>query len=119
MNELVERLTRKDNKVAAERSKNAAELKEQIDRSFVLIKFIETKGGTELGYKLDSDLTDLNGADFDQETGKVLLVGELTLNYDRVRCFATIDLSTLKGEGYLEPIAEQESVEAEEASTPA
>ena len=108
MNELVERLTKKSNKVAVERSKNAAELKEQIDREFVLIKFTETQGGTELGYKLDMERSKLDDADFDKVKGNVLLVGELTLNYDRVRCFADVNLRTLKGKGHLEVIGEDE-----------
>lgn len=105
MNELVKRLTKKGNKVATERSKNVTELKEQIDREFVLIKFTETKGGTELGYKIDPELSNFEDANFDEGRGSVLLAGELTLNYEKVRCVAKIDLTTLTGKGHLELIS--------------
>jgi len=123
MNELVERLTKGDHAVAAERSANAAELREQIEREFVLVKFTETKGGTELGSQLDMNLTQLGDADFENATGHVHLVGNLVLNYDRVQLVADIDLATLKGKGHLvlveeeidtkEKEAQQEEVDAE------
>ncbi|WP_038296494.1 MULTISPECIES: hypothetical protein [Nostocales] len=43
-------------------------------------------------------------ADFDNQKGNVHLVGNLTLNYVKVRCVADINLETLEGKGYLEPI---------------
>lgn len=107
MNELVERLSKPGQPVAAERAETVQGLKEQIDRKFVLIKFTGTKGGTELGYKLDESRSNIEAGDFEAGTGKVSLVGELTLNYVRVRCIAEIDLATLKGTGYLEPLNDQ------------
>jgi uncharacterized protein YbdZ (MbtH family) len=79
-------------------------LKEAIDSGYVRIKFTETKGGTELGFKLDKEASDLNGANFENGAGKVRLVGGLTLDYNRVRCIAEIDLSTLEGQGHLEKV---------------
>ena len=46
--------------------------------------------------------TDLTQADFDQETGKMHLVGNLTLDYVKVSCIADVDVKTLTGRGRLE-----------------
>ena len=81
--------------------KTARALKERIDLGHVYIKFTETRGGTELGVRLDRDALDLSQADFEGQVGAVRLEGELRLNYIKVRCFADIDLRTLKGEGHL------------------
>jgi hypothetical protein len=68
---------------------------------YVHIKFTETRGGTELGVRLDRDTLDLSQADFENQMGKVHLEGNLTLDYVKVRCIADIDLRTLNGEGHL------------------
>jgi hypothetical protein len=81
--------------------KTVKALEECIDRSYVHIKFTETKGGTELGVKIDRQASDISKADFDAETGSVHLVGTLTLNYMKVQCVADIDLKTLEGRGRL------------------
>jgi hypothetical protein len=101
MNELVERLTEGLHPIIAERSASPRELREQIDRGFVLLKFPNTRGGTELGSQLDMKQTQLDGADFESGTGQVHLVGNLTLNYDKVQLVADIDLASLKGTGHL------------------
>jgi uncharacterized protein YbdZ (MbtH family) len=75
--------------------------KEAIDRSYVHIKFINTRGGTELGVRLDRDACDFGSADFDSGRGKVHVEGGLTLDYVKVRCVADIDLGSLDGEGQL------------------
>jgi len=107
MNDLVEKLTQGEHPIAAERSDSALQLKEQIDREFVLLKFTETKGGTELGSKLDKELTQLGEADFEKGTGVVHLVGDLTLDYVKVQLVADIDLATLKGTGHLLLVEDQ------------
>lgn len=68
---------------------------------YVLVKFTETRGGTELCFPLDHDASDLSGADFDNGTGTVHVEGSLVLNCDSVRCIADIDLATLSGTGRL------------------
>jgi uncharacterized protein YbdZ (MbtH family) len=75
--------------------------KEAIDRDYVHIKFPCTRGGTELGFRLDKDNCDFSEADFDNKTGKVRLEGGLTLDYVKVRCMAEIDLNSLQGKGHL------------------
>ncbi len=84
---------------------DARTLKERIDMGYVYIKFINTRGGTELGVRLDASALDLSQADFAQPAGTVHLVGDLTLNYVKVRCIADLDLTTLSGQGYLVPVA--------------
>jgi len=101
MNELVQRLANGVHPIIAERSASALELREQIERGFVLLKFPNTRGGTELGSQLDMKQTRLDGADFESGTGNVHLVGNLTLNYDKVTLVADIDLASLRGTGRL------------------
>ncbi len=100
---LVEKLCEGDHPVEASLrpEKTAKALKDRIDMGYVHIKFTETRGGTELGVRLDRDTLDLSQADFESQTGKVHLEGNLTLDYVKVRCIADIDLKTLAGKGRL------------------
>lgn len=75
--------------------------KEAIDRDYVCIKFTQTKGGTELGFRLDEDASDLSKANFASGKGPVHIEGNLTLDYVKIKCIADIDLSTLAGMGHL------------------
>jgi uncharacterized protein YbdZ (MbtH family) len=75
--------------------------KEAIDRGYIHIKFTKTKGGTELGVRLDRDSCDFSKADFESGSGMVHIEGGLTLDYGKVKCLADIDLVTLEGTGYL------------------
>jgi hypothetical protein len=75
--------------------------KECLDRNFVLIRFPDTRGGTELGMRLDRAACDTTGADFDAGSGGVHLEADLTLNYVRVRCIADIEIASLCGQGSL------------------
>jgi hypothetical protein len=108
MNELVQRLSQGNHpvEVSLRPEKTAAALKERIDLGYVHIKFTNTRGGTELGVRLDPDACDWSQADFDRPAGTVHLVGHLTLNYVKVKCIADIDLQTLEGQGHLDPIEE-------------
>lgn len=78
-----------------------------LDRDYVHIKFTATKGGTELGVKLDKDACDLSGANFQAGVGTIHLEGGLTLDYVKVRCIADIDLSSLDGTGRLAKVEAQ------------
>ena len=81
--------------------KTIKRLKDAIDRNYVHIKFTDTKGGTELGVRLDRDACDFSGADFESGTGTIHVEGGLTLDYVKVKCIAEMDLSTLEGKGHL------------------
>ena len=79
-------------------------LKDCLDRGFVLVKFVETRGGTELGMRLDRGACETGTADFGAGTGSVHLEADLTLNYVRVRCIADIELESLSGQGHLRTV---------------
>lgn len=104
MNELVAYLSNGSHVVefSGRPEKSAKALKESLERGLVLVRFTETKGGTELGVPVDRQLTDVTGADFEAGTGVAKVVGTLTLDFTRVRCSADIDLSLLSGKGRLE-----------------
>jgi hypothetical protein len=102
MNELTQRLSVDQPVVMGGFEPTVEELHDRVgEMGYVLIKFTETRGGTELGFPLDRDAADLSGADFDQGSGTVHVEGNLTLNDDPVRCIANLDLATLKGTGRL------------------
>lgn len=102
MNDLVAKLAKGDHLVSVERYEKLDEFKKAIDRGFVLVKFTETKGGTELGVRLDKSLIDVSAANFTSQEGHVRLNGTLTLNSVKVRCVANVYLQSRKGEGHLE-----------------
>jgi uncharacterized protein YbdZ (MbtH family) len=106
---LVDRLCEDDHPVEAGlRPERTVKLfKEAIDRNYVHIKFTKTKGGTELGVRLDREACDFSQADFDNGSGTVHVEGNLTLDYVKVRCIADIDLKTLEGSGHLEKVEAQ------------
>lgn len=87
------------------------ELKSGIDRDYVHLKIMVSRGSTELGFHLDRKLTDLGSADLERGVGRVRLVGNLT---PEIRCVAEIDLSSMKGRGHLEVL--EEPVRGESAS---
>ena len=102
MNELTERLTIDQPIVMGGAGPTVEELRDRTgEMGYVLVKFTQTRGGTELGFPLDRDATDLSEANFDEGTGTVHVEGQLILNDDPVRCIADIDLATLRGTGRL------------------
>jgi hypothetical protein len=100
---LVDKLCEGDHPVEAGlRPERTAKLfKEAIDRSYVHIKFTQTRGGTELGVRLDRDSCNFDQADFENGRGTVRIEGGLTLDYVKVKCIADLDLATLEGTGHL------------------
>jgi uncharacterized protein YbdZ (MbtH family) len=106
---LVDRLCEGDHPVEAglRPEKTVNLFKEAVDRDYVHIKFTKTKGGTELGVRLDRDACDFSKADFENGTGVVHVEGGLTLDYVKVKCIADIDLTTLDGKGHLEKFEAQ------------
>ncbi len=100
---LVERLSRGRHpvEITVRPERTVAGFAEAVERGFVFVRFTGTQGGTELGVRLDRDATDLGGSDFGAATGSVRVVGDLTLDFEPVRCTAEIELATLAGEGWL------------------
>jgi hypothetical protein len=109
MSDLVQRLSsgRHPVEVSLRPERTTKALKECLDRGFVHIKFVNTRGGTELGMPVDRALSDLSGADSDYEKGRVKIVGALKLDFVKVRCVADIDLPALAGEGHLEVLPDE------------
>ncbi len=103
MNDLVERLAQGEHPVIVGGAQpTVSELKRRIhDMGYVFIKFVDTRGGTDLGVRVDKDATDTSGADFEKATGTVHVEGTLSLNYVKVRCVADIDMVTMSGSGHL------------------
>jgi|SRR6267142_999583 len=103
---LVERLStgRHPVEVSLRPKKELSRFKECLDRGYVQIKFTGTRGGTELGVRLNEE-TDLSKANFEAGAGEARLAGTLTLDFVKVHCYATVNLSDLAGEGYLVPVA--------------
>jgi uncharacterized protein YbdZ (MbtH family) len=76
-------------------------LREAFERGYVFVRFTGTRGGTELGVRLDRAASDATDADFDAQGGRIRIVGDLTLDFEPVRCVADIDLATMTGHGRL------------------
>lgn len=103
ISELVKRLSEGDHPVTAGgQDLSAKRLGEEIGRKYVHIKFTGTKGGTDLGVRLDRAVSMTPGTNFEKAEGIVHLEGRLTLNYVPVRCVANINLANLGGRGHLE-----------------
>lgn len=77
-----------------------AALKACLGRDYVHVKFTGTRGGTELGVRLDREACTFPSG-LDAGVGTLHLEGRLTLDYEPVRCVADIDLATMVGEGRL------------------
>lgn len=103
---LVERLSSGDHhvEVHTQPGGNIQSFKESLDSGYVQIKFTETMGGTLLRFRVDRDALDLSQADFDRQSGKVHVEGDLMLDYTNVRCIADIDLEKLRGRGHLRQV---------------
>lgn len=108
MDELVERLSQGDHPVTVGGPMPSLEefRKRVEDMGYVFIKFTGTRGGTDLGVRVDKSATNLSQASFDQATGVAHVEGTLILNYIKVRCVADIDLETLNGTGHLVALEE-------------
>jgi uncharacterized protein YbdZ (MbtH family) len=80
-------------------------LRERIQLGHVMVRFPETRGGTELGVRFDPRALELAGCDLDAGRGKLALRGELTLDGTRVRVHADIDVASMAGRGRLEVLS--------------
>jgi uncharacterized protein YbdZ (MbtH family) len=100
---LVTRLSRGDHpvEVSLRPERTVTALRDAVDSGYIFVRFTGTRGGTELGMAVDLAECDLAGADFDDGRGRVRLVGDLTLDFEPVRCTAEIDLATMTGRGHL------------------
>lgn len=72
-------------------------LDEDLAEGQVHVKFTGTRGGTDLAVRIDPAKTV-------RAAGRLTVVGELTLNFEKVRCWAEVDAATGVGEGRLERV---------------
>lgn len=108
MNDLVKRLTQEQEiEVSLRPDPTLQAFRATLDRGYIHAKFPNTSGGTELGISIDRERSDLEGADFERGEGSIKIVGQLVLDYTRVRFHGVIDLVTLKGMGRLEPLEDR------------
>jgi uncharacterized protein YbdZ (MbtH family) len=77
-------------------------LRERVKLGHVMVRFPETRGGTELGIRFDPKAFEPAGCDLDAGTGQLSLQGDLTLDGTRVRLHADIDVTRMAGRGRLE-----------------
>jgi hypothetical protein len=103
MNELTHRLATGEHPVImGGSSPSLQELRRRVaEIGYMSIKFTDTRGGTDLGFQLDTDATKFRDVDFDQPAGTLHVEGNLVLNDDPVRVIADLDLETLNGTGRL------------------
>jgi hypothetical protein len=116
MSDLVTRLSTGRHPVSVARYKSADELERAVAQGFVLVKFTGTRGGTELGFKIDAQKSNV---DAKNSAGKLQLVGPLTLDYVRVECDVEVDVETLDGTGVLKPLDAAPEVSSKTTSTTA
>jgi hypothetical protein len=111
MDDLVQRLSEGSHIVAVGGPRpTLKEFKMRVEEmGYVFIKFLGTRGGTDIGVRVDKDATNTENASFEQATGSVHVEGTLTLNYVKVRCVADIDIATLRGTGRLVVLEEVHS----------
>jgi uncharacterized protein YbdZ (MbtH family) len=76
-------------------------LKECLGRNYVHVKFTDTRGGTELGVRIDTGASTIPPPLLESGDGTIHLEGTLSLDYVPVRCVADIDLHTMAGQGKL------------------
>ena len=119
MSDLVKRLSQGSQEVEIEirPEPTVQAFYDRVENGYVHVRFPNTKGGTTLGVRLDKALTDMADADFTEGRGHVKLVGNLTLDYVKVRCYCDIELATLKGSGHLEPVVEAEATTSQQSPT--
>ena len=76
-------------------------LRDAVRQGYLLLRFTDTRGGTELGISISRELSDLSALDHDYVNGRLHVVGDLILDSQPVRCHAYIDLPSLTASGYL------------------
>ena len=104
--ELVDFLSKGDHpvKLDLKSEKKDMELQKALDNGYVVIHFSDTRGGTDLGIRVEPDRCVLDKGDLQKLKGRIWVVGTLVLNDVRVRCTADINLEDFLGTGHLDRI---------------
>lgn len=102
MSELVESLCRQQGRLAVGGPKPSLQsFRDAIRRRYVLLKFLETRGQTDLGMDLDWDACEVSERCLEAGQGSVHLEGRLTLDFVPVRLVADVDIESMMGTGQL------------------
>lgn len=99
MDDLVEFLSQGEQPVVLSCVESIDELHERLDLGYILVKFTDTKGGTELGFELDRTESELGFTDLGAGGGRIKLVGQLVLDYVSIEVAAIFELPSLEGMG--------------------
>jgi hypothetical protein len=104
MSDLIERLRNGEHpvEVVLRPAPSRQALRDCVDRGVAHIKFTGTQGGTELSMDLALPGCELTALRTDDTSGRIRLVGDLSLNYVDIRCVADIDLESFAGVGHIE-----------------
>ncbi|SEG84498.1 Uncharacterized conserved protein YbdZ, MbtH family [Actinacidiphila yanglinensis] len=103
---LVSRLSAREHPVEV-RLRDGEDLAVTAARGQIRLYFPTTQGGTELTVPVDPAASDLTAARSGADSGTVRFVGEFVLDYERVRCEATVELTSLTGYGRLRPVPDR------------
>ena len=101
---LVQRLQTGDHpvEVVIRPEPSAERFRRALDERYIHVRFTDTIGGTELGSDLSGDgAVDTSECDLAAGIGTVALLGDLTLDFQPVRCRVRIELPGLTGSGCL------------------
>ena len=81
MNQLVQRLSQGEHpvEVSLRPDRSLETLRECLDRGYVHVKFVSTKGGTELGVRLNRESCSLPANALETGQGTITIVGNLSL----------------------------------------
>ena len=105
MNELVERLSTIQSVKAEGQDATLKDLRERVKSGYIEIIF--TKTGTGLGMDLYEPECSIDKDMIKKGKGSITTTGYFTLNYDKVKCTANIDLETLEGTACLTPVDDE------------
>ena len=100
MDQLVDTLSKKEHTAEILHAKTAIELKEQVDRQWINMKFSDI--GTSITFQIDEARSDYVTGDYEKGKGSVKFVGKHTLNYEPVWISISINLATMKAKAQLE-----------------
>ena len=93
----------KEQAVELIRYKDTDKLKKAAENGYILVKFVETQGGTELGANVKNDDPKCQ-VTFNDQAKTATIRGRLKLDFTPVHLIATINLDTFKGLAHLEVV---------------
>lgn len=104
MDDLIKKLGEGEHPLTTLGYRSSTELKRAVESGYVLVKFTDRRGGTELGLRLEPGCSNLTTDDWDHGSGNIHLIGYVILDNIKVRCIADVDIANHRGTGHLEII---------------